>query len=766
MKKKSFFLMVSILVTGGLLLSAWRWWIPSSTVDFNTEIRPIFNSNCTGCHGGVKEQGGINLLYREKALARGKSGKACIVPGHPEKSELITRLKTHDPEERMPLKAPALSEEQIGRIEQWIREGAEWETHWAYRIPEKPAVPFVWSFWPDNEIDNFVYERMRAEDLRPSEQADRATLLRRLTLDLTGLAPTPEEYKSFEADNSENAYEKVVDRLLASPHYGERWAAMWLDLARYGDSQGYQKDRHRNIWQYRDWVIDAFNSDMPFDQFTVEQLAGDLLPDATIDQRIATGFHRNTNTNDEGGTDDEEFRVVAVLDRVSTTMEVWQSTTMACVQCHSHPYDPFPHKDYYQLMAFFNTSADCDRSDDFPVVKEVSSVQKRESNKLIRLMKTWKDTTLQRYQEAKLRLEPLLNPSSTPVMEELPPDSSRRSFVFVRGNWMVHGKEVFPNTPAILKKLPLNAPPNRLGLAKWIASPQNPLTGRVIVNRIWEQLFGRGIVETLEDFGTQGAKPTHPELLDWLARTFMEEDQWKIKKLVKRIVLSATYRQSSETSASNLDKDPYNRFLSTGPKVRLTAEQVRDQALSVSGLLSDKMFGPSVMPPQPDGVWQVIRNVMRWNEAKGEDRYRRALYTYWRKSSPYASFITFDAPSREICLSRRTRTNTPLQALVTLNDPVYLEAAQGLAWQMKMEGGYNPVNAITSGYVRLTGKVPSEEKLTLLISYYRKAIGHYRRNPRDVTKFITLPYPKTPQLAALTATASVLLNMDEVVNKQ
>ncbi|HEV7348946.1 PSD1 and planctomycete cytochrome C domain-containing protein [Telluribacter sp.] len=753
-----------LLAVAIITLSAWQWW-GGNRVDFNTQIRPILNANCTGCHGGVKQQGNISLLYREKALSKGKSGKACIVPGHPEQSELMARLKSTDPDDRMPLKAPPLSDEQIGLLERWIEEGAEWETHWSYIAPEPQKPPFVFSFWPENDIDKFVLKKLKAEGLSPADEADKAVLLRRVTLDLTGLAPTPQEYDDFLNDKSDNAYEKVVDRLLASPHYGERWAAMWLDLARYGDSQGYQKDRHRDIWQYRDWVIEAFNQDMPFDKFTVEQLAGDLLPNPTVDQRIATAFHRNTNTNDEGGTDDEEFRVVAVIDRVNTTMEVWQGTTMACVQCHSHPYDAFPHKDYYQLMAFFNTSADADLTSDKPILRELSSIQKRQLDELTRFLSSQHDTTDAQYQAAQQKLEKI-KPSRTPVMEELPADSTRKTHMFERGNWMVHGEEVFPQTPKTLTQLPKGVPTSRLGLAQWLVSQQNPLTARVMVNRYWEQLFGRGLVETLEDFGTQGAKPTHPELLDWLALRFMNENQWSVKKLLREVVLSATYRQGSEVSEEALEKDPYNTLLSRGPRVRLNAEQVRDQALAASGLLSPKLFGPSVMPPQPDGVWQVIRNTVKWRTAEDEDRYRRGVYTYWRKSSPYPSFTTFDAPSRELCISRRIRTNTPLQALVTLNDPVYLEAAQGLGWQMKQVTAYNPAESIREGYKRLTGRAPSEERLKLLLNYYRQSVRYYRTSPQDVLKFLTMDYPKTPHLAALTATANVMLNLDEVITKQ
>ncbi len=761
-------ILVFLIVGGGiafLTLTSLLGWPGTSKIDFNTQIRPILNANCTSCHGGVKEQGGISLLYRESALLKGKSGKPCIVPGSPAESELIKRLTHHDLDERMPLKAPPLSKEQISLLEKWVEEGAQWETHWAYVAPKPQEVPFVLSTWPTADLDKFVYKKMADAGMSPSPQADKATLLRRLTLDLTGVAPTPEAYTNFINNTSDEAYEKAVDSLLASPNYGERWTAMWLDLARYGDSQGYQKDRHRDIWQYRDWLIEAFNNDMPFDQFTVEQLAGDLLPKPTTDQLIATAFNRNTSTNDEGGTDDEEFRVVAVLDRVNTTMEVWQGTTIACVQCHSHPYDPFPHREYYQLMSFFNTTADTDLTNDYPTLRKLSSIQQTKFNEAFRQFESITDTASTAYLKACAELD-AIKPSNTPVMEELPVDSTRRSFMFVRGNWMVHGKEVFPQTPKMLSLMPKDLSKDRLGLARWLVSPQNPLTARVMVNRFWEQLYGRGLVETLEDFGTQGSKPTHPKLLDWLALRLMNEHQWSIKAMLKEMVMSATYRQSSVLNDDLQENDPYNLYLARGPRVRLSAEQIRDQALSVSGLMTNKLYGPSVMPPQPDGVWQVIRNVIRWRSAQDENRYRRAIYTYWRKSSPYPSFTTFDAPSRELCVSRRIRTNTPLQALVTLNDPVYLEVSQALAWEVKQSLGLAPRQNIRQAYFRLTGHYPSKQRLELLVNYYLTSIDYYRKSPADVRDYVTMPYPKTPHLAALSATTNVMLNLDEVVTKE
>jgi Protein of unknown function (DUF1553)/Protein of unknown function (DUF1549)/Planctomycete cytochrome C len=732
-----------------------------SVVDFNTQIRPIFNANCLRCHGGVRRQGDMSLLFREEAISKAKSGKRCIVPFHPEQSELIARLKTTDPDEAMPLNAERLKPSQIQLIEKWIAEGAHWETHWAYLPPKPQVAPFVWSFWPKNDIDKFVYHQMRTQDLKPNDEADKAVLLRRVTLDLTGLAPTEAEYEAFE--NGDESYEEAVERLLKSPHFGERWASMWLDLARYGDSQGYQKDRRRDIWKYRDWVVEAFNDDMPFNTFTIQQLGGDLLPKPTTNQLIATAFHRNSNTNDEGGTDDEEFRVVAVLDRVNTTFEVWQSTTIGCVQCHTHPYDPFRHKEYYQLMAFFNNTLDTDRSDDYPVLPLWYKNKFRARQALLALLKQSPDTASAIRKESLAKLKKI-KPVELPIMQELGPDSSRKSYVFVRGNWMVHGEEVRPQTPKTAGLMPASLTKNRLGLAQWLVSDKNPLTARVMVNRFWEQLFGRGLVETLEDFGTQGAKPSHPALLDYLALRFRNEQGWSIKKMLKDIVLSATYRQDSKINSKS---DTYNQFLAHGPRVRLTAEQVRDQSLTASGLLNRTMLGPSVMPPQPEGVWHTIRNVMRWKSDTTANRYRRALYTFWRKSSPYPSFVSFDAPSREFCVSRRVRTNTPLQALITLNDPVYLETAQALAHKMLQKKPNDSEDALKYGYKLLVGQKPSAKTLSLLEDYYEKSLKYYEENPAQISKFLTLKTLKpSPQLAAMALTTNVLLNLDEVVTKE
>ncbi|MFC5409330.1 DUF1553 domain-containing protein [Larkinella bovis] len=889
-------------------------------VDFNTQIKPLLNKHCIACHGGVKKASNFSLLFEHEALAPAKSGKPAIVPGDADASELIRRLTLHDPEERMPLDAPPLKEEDIELLRKWIDQGANWGKHWAYQPVEKPAVPAIGTFWSrlgvtesdetnwaKNEIDHFILAKPKPAGLKPSPEADRITLIRRVALDLTGLPPTEQEVAVFLNDKAPDAYEKMVDRMLASPAYGERWAGMWLDLARYADTKGYEADLSRPMWRYRDWLIRAFNQDKPFHEFTVEQLAGDLLPNPTDDQLMATGFHRNTMTNDEGGTQDEEFRVSAVIDRVNTTWDVWQGTTFSCVQCHSHPYDPFVHEDYYKYLAFFNNTRDEDVPSDTPTLrfyKDADSVKLRElqtwitqqpilprqkadflrftrltepkvnshsfdqyvnaslmgamytaiqhngsariqnqdltgKNRLIIAWGTrspkavvtvhqdslngpilvqqpvpktgspWKDTTLvfalpavsgRHHLYLKLHnpnepkewvmvkwvaLQPalpgqpptalgaqdrvlaeLLNAKADllPVMQEGTGDQTRETFVFQRGNWLVKGQKVTPDVPQSLPPMPKHLPKNRLGLARWMTSREQPLTARVAVNRFWEQLFGTGIVETVEDVGTQGIPPTHRELLDWLAAEFMETDQWSVKKLLKRMVTSATYRQNSKASPEALAHDPSNIFLMRGPRVRLSAEQVRDQVLAASGLLSKKQFGPSVMPAQPEGIWQSPYSPESWKLSQGEDRYRRALYTYWKRTAPYPSMITFDSPSREFCQLRRLRTNTPLQALVTLNDPVYVEAAQNLADWMRFQGK-TPEQQIQAGFRRIMLRSLPTAKLAVLTRLYQTTHQQYQQQPEEARKLLACT-EATPELAALAVTANAMLNLDEVVTKE
>lgn len=757
---KAYIVIVIMIIIGMILTTQSCNLSGHKEIDFNKQIRPILNNKCLVCHGGVKQQGDLSFLFPETAVLPAQSGKYAIVPGSSTKSELIHRIRHNNPELRMPLDADPLLEEEIDLLEQWIEEGAEWETHWAYLpISKDIEVPSTQSSWVSNEIDHFVLEELKMQELSPNDPATKSDLLRRVSLDLTGLPPTLSETKIFLTDESVDAYEQAVDRLLASKHFGERWAAMWLDLARYADSRGYQKDLLRpHMWRYRDWVIDAFNKDMPFDQFTIEQLAGDLIPDHTESQLLATAFHRNTMTNDEGGTDDEEFRVAAVIDRLNTTMEVWQGVTIGCVQCHSHPYDPIKHEEFYKLYAFFNNTEDTDHYSDKPNLMLHSPQQ-------IATKQVWQQELLQLEKKGKMdspsykeRLEKLMSiePGKIPVMQELPSDSSRVTRIFDRGNWLVLGDTVQPNVPSNLPNLSDEYSTDRLGLAQWLTAPYNPLTARVMVNRLWEQIFGQGIVTTLEDFGTQSEPPSHPELLDWLASTYVNEYNWSTKSILKTIVMSSTYKQSSRLTADKLEKDPRNKYLSRGPRYRLSAEQIRDQALAISGLLNDKVSGESVMPHQPEGVWNVIRHVSSWKTSEDNDQYRRGLYTFWRRVSPYPSMLSFDTPTRELCVSRRIRTNTPLQALITLNDPVFVEAAEALAHRMSKEGGANLSDKINYAFQLALMRPIDESNLELLIDLYNKSKNNY--NPK-IHEDISV------EQLGLIQVASVILNLDEVIMK-
>lgn len=898
------------------------FFLPGKEVDYSREVKPILNKHCISCHGGVKKSGGFSLLFEEEAFAATESGQPAIIPGDAGHSEFIRRLTSDDPDERMPYNAPPLAKEEIDILKRWVKQGAKWGQHWAYSLPERVEVPGGKRFLlgglagssEEEEgltgVDYFIREKHREKGLSFAPEADSVTLLRRLYLDLTGLPPTPEDVRAFLADKREDAYERRVDSLLASPRFGEKWASWWLDMARYADSKGYEADLTREIWPYRDWAIRAFNADKPFDEFTIEQLAGDLLPAPTRDQLIATAFHRNTMTNDEGGTDNEEFRVSAVIDRVNTTWQVWQSTTFECVQCHSHTYDPFRQKEYYRFMAFFNNTRDEDTVEDYPklrfyeagdsasvaaILDWVSARSESEvpsagrfvkmlepkinayyadeiengafsavrwldlrhggSARLKDIVMDGRDRLYFRYMASspggtlEIRLdsvrgellaktafsvtkghkveavpfspvtgkrnlylvmknpglapdkavariewmafrkslpgkgEPgykqteetfltLLNKSTStvPVMTENSPEIHRVTKVFERGNWLVHGEKVEPGVPEALSAFPRDAPRNRLGLARWLVSRDNPLTARTIVNRFWDQVFGRGLVETLEDMGTQGSAPTHPELLDWLALRFMHEMNWSMKSLVKELVLSRTYRQSSRTNAELLAKDPANRYYARGPRFRLSAEQVRDQVLAVSGLLSTKMYGPAVKPYQPDGIWMAARSSEKWVQSEGEDVYRRAIYTFWKRTSTYPSFMTFDASSREVCTVQRIRTNTPLQALVTLNDPVYVEAARTLAERMKEQGGEDIAKAISAGYqTAMLREIPGE-KLKAFEQLYRDAYTNYKADFPEAAKLLqkedTTKYsaPLVSQ-AAYTVVANAILNLDEFLTK-
>jgi hypothetical protein len=930
---------------------------PEQEISFNRDIRPILNQHCTGCHGGVTQAGGVSFVFREEALGTGKSGRQIIVPGRPGASELMARITSSDPALRMPFKGAPLDARQIELLRRWIKQGARWEEHWAFVPPKPQPLPRVRDVrWPRSRLDSFVLARLEREGLKPAPEAGRAELLRRVSFDLTGLPPSDQELAAFLSDERPDAYERQVDRLLASPGYGERWAAPWLDLARYADSRGLMVNPDRSAWPYRDWVIAALNANLPYDRFVVTQLAGDLLPNPTLDDMIATAFQRQTATNDEGGSDDEEFRTLATMDRVSTTWSVLNGVTMSCVQCHSHPYDPIRHDEYYKFLAFYNTTRDADLPDDYPTLPVPAFSQRPQVTDLVRRRSaleagivgsakqavqtaTWLPLPIQsgnadeadglrRYVSrlraidprvrsmsvfkevvtesegrmrralARKKLIPLtvkngeaiagsdvaaqstyriktsaanvpatavrievppvsgrkalsspedgfmidevslqvLRPGGTqapvplqrvfydsaedlraaarsgdgartafaadskmittrwlvliperpipagsrlnvtivhtqaiareadlfgappksgpgqdglmaqahsqnlmdkgaaltssaagkptyarklriaisgdpgiaakgatidrlfaslvgvqqrldaipavplPIMSEQPATARRQTLVFDRGNMTTKvGQPLTPDVPRLFPNLPANAPRDRLTMARWFFRPDQPLTARVAVNRMWEQLFGTGIVETLEDFGSVGQEPSHPELLDWLALRFQNDLGWNQKAMLREIVTSATYRQAAAAPQALVRRDPRNRLLARGPQQRLTAEMLRDQALMASGLLNPAMGGPPVMPPQPAGADP------RWKDATGPDRYRRAIYTLRRRGAIYPSFLTFDASAHEISLARRIPTNTPLQALVTLNDPAFVEASAALARRLQSE---------------------------------------------------------------------------------
>ncbi|MHB9005308.1 MAG: PSD1 and planctomycete cytochrome C domain-containing protein [Limisphaerales bacterium] len=1006
--------------------------IPSieRAVDFATEVFPVLQQSCFDCHGEDQQKAGLRLDSSEAVWKGGKSGPT-LVRDQGGKSLLFIRIAGLHGEDPMPPKGDQLTPEQMGLVKAWIDQGAPWPdgvgaassevtAHWAYVRPAGTKPPEVKQpGWVRNDIDRFVVARLEAEGLKPAFVAARTALIRRVSLDLIGLPPSPAEIDAFLKDRRPGAYERLVERLLVSPHYGERWARPWLDLARYADTNGYEKDDRRSNWLYRDWVIDALNRDLPFDRFTIEQLAGDLLPDATREQRIATGFHRNTMINTEGGTDDEEFRTAAVIDRVNTTFSVWMGTTMSCAQCHNHKYDPFTQREYFQTFAFFNQTRDGGKALD-PILEAPSPEQAAKRAEVrarieplqkqldtatpeletaqgaweaelqghrqlvatgwhlpesaeasathdvnlarqpdgswlasavslpdtsvytitlpapdgavsairvealtderlpqkssglsvdgefvltdatfhveapghepgkVDLEKAYADFAEERFEVAKaidgdlksgwaigadqeknrtnrhavfvakhptnttglarlvIRLKQESNRpqqllgrfrlalSTAPVESlrawgGLPPhvrllleteagartepqqadlarhyrsiapsldavraaiaelrkeepkgipstlvlqavEKPRSTHLFKRGNFLDPGDEVSAATPSVLNPFPADQPRDRLGFARWLVSPENPLVARVAVNRLWEAHFGRGLVETSEDFGAQGERPTHPELLDWLAEEFVRQ-QWSLKAMHRLIVNSATYRQSSVAPESLVQLDPYNRLLARGPRFRMEAEMIRDHALATSGLLNPALGGPSVFPSQPEGVWAMPYSDDKWITNTNGNQFRRGLYTFARRSFPYAAFATFDAPSREVCTERRPRTNTPVQALTTLNDPAFLAAAAGLARRTLAEGGRTDRQRLTFAFRCVVAREPRGREARIVIELYRRALERFRADPIAAEQLATsgLEAPddraRFAELAAWTVVANVLLNLDEALNK-
>ena len=910
-------------------------------IDFNQAVRPILAKYCLSCHGPDADhrEAGLRLDVRAGAVGELDSGETAIVPGHSEQSALITRITSSDADLRMP---PAetrttLNDVEIETLKLWITQGSSYADFWSFVKPLRPALPSIGHLESArNPIDYFVIAQLERVALSPAAEANRYALIRRLSLDLRGLPPTPDEVEAFVDDLRPAAYERLVARMLDDPRYGERWARLWLDLARYADSRGYGSDPLRpNMWRFRDWVIDAFNANLGYDDFTIQQLAGDQLPAATQSQRIATAFHRNTMTNTEGGTDDEEFRVAAVKDRIETTIQVWMGLTMQCANCHDHKFDPISQREYYALYAIFNQTEDNDRPDESPTMpaptpliemeirrvasrvaslvekirttsekaakdesatasgpqvgrylrielpgnvkilslaevqvfdKETNVAQKGKATqssvaydgpaklaidgntdghyfnakstthtneesdpwwevdlgdaKPVDRVVIWNrsdgtvgsrlagfrvslldadrktvwqtdvkaapkpsqdlmlkslsplEKEIQAFRDQITRLEKSKPAIPTlPIMQELAADKRRTTYVMVKGNFLSPGEAVEPNLPNTIHPAHDDLPRNRLGLARWLLDDENPLTARVAGNRIWAQLFGMGLVETEEDFGTQGAPPSHPQLLDWMATEFVRV-QWDVKRLLNLIVTSATYRQSSRVTPQSLALDPRNRLLSRGPRYRLEAEMIRDQALELGGLLSQRTHGPSVYPYQPKGLWRAAFNGQRtWPVSQGEDRFRRGLYTFWRRTVPYPSMQVFDAPSREICTMRRIRTNTPLQAFVTLNDPVYVEAAQGLARRLVRSGGQTPAERVATG-LRLCLSRPADQRhVDVLLELYESQLLHYCDDTTAAMQMATNPIGPLPagmdaaELAAWTVVANVLLNLDGVLTK-
>ena len=653
-------------------------------------------------------------------------------------------------------------------------QGKEGE-HWAFIPPQHHAPPVVkQADWPKNPIDRFILAELESTNLKPSPETDKITLLRRVHLDVIGLPPTPDEVKAFLADQRPNAYEVIVERLLASPRYGERWGRHWLDAARYADSDGYSHDAPRVMWQYRDWVIRATNDDLPFDQFVVEQLAGDMLPNATAAQRVATGFHRNTQINSEGGVDREQFRIDSIFDRVATTGEVLFGLTFGCAQCHDHKYDPIKQVEYYRMFAYYNQVDEPRR--EIPTTAEFNE-QKNHDQKVTEL--SAKVNSAEQGSDTRKKLEAELaklkktRPRATTALVMMQRSSPRVTHRFIQGNFTRPAEVMKPGVPGILHSFPESESANRLDFARWVTSRKNPLMARVTMNRMWLHYFGKGIVETENDFGTQGSAPSHPVLLDWLAAEFMRT-QWSRKAMHRLMVTSATYRQSSKQRADLTEADPYNNLLGRQSRLRLDAEIVRDNALAASGLLSTKMGGPGVFPPQPPGCMNLGQHRRNWTASKGEDRYRRAVYTYRWRATPHPALKVFDAPDAFASCTRRIRSNTPLQALTLLNDPAFFEIAQGLAERVLKEGGKTDEARIALGVRLCLARDPDARELSVLKSFLSRQRELYAGMDVETLSAVvhrahgaeTVDEAQRSEQAAWVMLARVLLNLDETITRE
>lgn len=836
---------------------------PSGTgapVDFVRQIQPLLKERCYACHSAANQLGGLRLDDKTAALAGGYSG-AVIKPGDAG-SKLLALISGTGKGAVMPMTGPRLTTDEVRLFRDWITQGAVWPAgtagdatraaapakprHWAFVPLLRPDVPRLRSSgWAQNPIDHFVAAKLEREGIRPAPEADRQTLIRRVTLDLTGLPPTWEDVEAFVADKQPGAYERVVDRLLQSQHYGEKWARQWLDLARYADSDGFEKDNLRpDAWKWREWVIGALNRGMPFDQFTIEQLAGDLLPGATLDQKMATGFHRNTLTNREGGVNREEYRVEQVIDRTSTVGTVWLGLTVGCARCHDHKYDPVSQKEFYQLSAFFN-SAD-EANIEAPLPRELAAYLRRQPDcdekrrqmlaryEVADLQPQWEQKMLQaaahpgqdtlydvswdifglyvdggqeqmripvdrrtakwhakitdffignysrvvsKAELARLRFKEL-NEELTRFKAECPPLTEaqtmaeraepRKTHVLMRGDFRQPGIVVEPGVLAVLNPLPAGAPLNRLSLAKWLVSVDNPLTARVTVNRAWQELFGRGLVVTPDDFGTRAEPPTHPELLNWLASEFVASG-WNLKKLHRLIVVSAAYRQSSKVRPELLGRDPANTLVARQQRLRLPAEAIRDVTLAAGGLLNLEVGGPSARPPMPNGVLDLAYgSASKWKESTGAERYRRGLYTLFLRTAPHPQLTNFDAPDSLLSCSRRERSTTPLQALNLLNDASFFEAAQLLAVRILRSGYTTTHERVRFAFRLCLSREPRRDEVDRVVRFYNDQVGILEKDsslPEALFPAKTLEGVSPGEAAPWVGVGRLLLNLDEFITR-
>ncbi len=824
---------------------------PAERVDFVRDVKPVLIKHCVSCHGPEKQRAGLRV-DAAVALHKGGASGPAVVPGKSAASLLLKAVAGAEDVKVMPPKGPRLSASEIALLRAWVDAGAVGpkgevlaplvrSKHWSFRpVVRAPAPAVKNNSWPRNGLDRFVLARLEKEGITASPEAERTTLLRRVHLDLIGIPPTRAEIDDFLADRRPNAYERVVDRLLASPHYGERWGRHWLDGARYADSNGYSIDSPRSIWKYRDWVLGALNRDMPFDRFALEQLAGDLLPGATAEQKIATGFHRNTQINEEGGIDQEQFRVEAVVDRTNTTGTVFLGLTVGCAQCHDHKFDPFSQREYYRLYAFFNDGDDARLDLASPddvrrraqlkariagLEKRLQSLDGITAEKLEKwegalspearaalpktvqailaiaingrnprqeqaLLDAYRNQekvrhalgalegpfhaathvhalSVRRDLEKRILALKKITPPTTTTLIVAQRRSPRRTTVQLGGDFLRKGALVRPGVPAVLPPLTAKARPTRLDLAHWIVSRDNPLTARVTVNRVWQHYFGIGLVETENDFGTQGELPSHPELLDWLAREFMDRD-WSMKALHRLIVLSATYRQSSHARPELRVVDPRNRLLARQGRLRLEAEVVRDVALAASGLLTRTVGGPGVFPPQPKGVYSFTQVPRTWTASVGPERYRRGMYTFFWRSAPHPMLTVFDGPDALAACTRRNRSNTPLQALTLLNDQAFLECAQALAGRVLREAPSDE-ERLQLAFRLAVARRPNEREQAILGRVLRQQKASLALAPQEARGLVGGDVPKgadVTERAAWTMLARVLLNLDELITRE